>query len=901
MTKTRVHDLAAEFGIESDRLIRLLGEVDIHVRSHLSGLDAGQVSIVRARWERDKRKQAAPESPKKTTRRPARPKAVEPEPEEAARPRRRRRTAAEMAVKAAEEEEELRVREAAAAEAERPLAAPVEPKPTLEERAARLFRELPAEDKAAGQAEPPAATETEPEPAEMGAGTAEAISEAPAREELAAEARGPRQTARPEPVKPMRIQRPAAGVQRIKPVASAAPRPIASAAPGEALEARRERDKGGKKRKKGKRSQVDQGAVQANITRTLATLKTPGVRKGVKRRDDEPSFREREEQRRLEEREREKTLVRVNEFITVTELATILNVSRTDIVTFCFKELGMMVTVNQRLDFDQIELIAGAFGFQAVREEEYAPSEALDATEDAPETLMPRPPVVTVMGHVDHGKTSLLDYIRKTNVIAGEAGGITQHIGAYHVGVGGHGITFLDTPGHQAFTAMRARGAQVTDLVILVVAADDQVMPQTIEAISHAKNAGVPMVVAINKIDLPTANVDKVKQDLLQHGVVLEDFGGDTLAHPISAKLGKGVDTLLEKVQLQADLLDKKANPNRPARGTVIESMLDPGKGPVATVLVQSGTLTVGQDFICGHLSGRVRALLDERGNRVERAGPSIPVQVLGLERVPEAGDHFMVVLDAGHARDIAQKRQRLDREAQFRRSTRGVSLEDLSKQIEAGGVKALRIIIKADQAGPAEALADAFAQLSTAEVRVEVIHRGVGAISESDILLAKASQAIVVGFHVRPDANARTTAEREKVDVRTYRVIYDAIEEMKAALEGLLSPEEREVILGEAEVRQLFKISGVGVIAGCLVRHGTMRRGAKMRVVRNGVEVYDGQPASLKRFKDDVREVKEGLECGIGVEHFNDLKVGDVLESYEVEQIARTLDSDPSARATRG
>ena len=897
MTKTRVHDLAAEFGIESDRLIRLLGEVDIHVRSHLSGLDAGQVAIVRARWERDRRKQAAPETPKKPTRRRPRAKVVEPEPEDTARPRRRRRTAAEMAAKAAEEEEQQRVRDAAAAEAALPAVPVAEPKPSLEERAARLFRELPEEEEPGAKA-----VGAQAEAAEPIAASAEPDTEAPAAapEQPAAEPAGPRPT-RAEPAKPLRIQRPAAGVQRIKPVASAAPRPIASAAPGESLEARRERDKAGKKRKKGRRSQVDQGAVQANITRTLATLKTTGGRKGVKRRDDEPSFREREAQRRIEEREREKTLVRVNEFITVTELATILSLPRTDIVTFCFKELGMMVTVNQRLDFDQIELIAGAFGFQAAREEEYAPSEAADAVEDAPEALVPRPPVVTVMGHVDHGKTSLLDYLRKANVIAGEAGGITQHIGAYHVGVGAHGITFLDTPGHQAFTAMRARGAQVTDLVVLVVAADDQVMPQTVEAISHAKNAGVPMVVAINKIDLPTANVEKVKQDLLQHGVVLEEFGGDTLAQPISAKLGKGVDELLEKIQLQAEMLDKRANPDRAARGAVIESMLDPGKGPVATVLVQNGTLTVGQDFICGHLSGRVRALLDERGNRVASAGPGIPVQVLGFERVPEAGDHFMVVQDAGQARDIAQKRQRLDREAQFRRSTRGVSLEDLSKQIEEGAIKALRIIIKADQAGPAEALADAFAQLSTAEVRVEVIHRGVGAISESDVLLAKASQAIVVGFHVRPDANARAAAEREKVDVRTYRVIYDAIEEMKAALEGLLSPEERETILGEAEVRQLFKISGVGVIAGCFVRHGTMRRGGKIRVVRDAVEVYDGHPSSLKRFKDDVREVKEGLECGIGVENFNDVKVGDVLECYEVEQIARTLDSDPAARATRG
>jgi translation initiation factor IF-2 len=890
VTKTRVHDLAAEFGLESDKLVRLLAEVDIHVRSHLSSLDAGQVAIVRARWERDKRKQAEPESPKKTTRRRARAKAEVPAPEEAARPRRRRRTAAEMAAKAAEEEEELRAREAAAVQ-EQPLTPVAEPKPSLEERAAKLFRDLPAEEAATE----PVVEEVEPEPAPAPEEPQE-VSE-PAVAEAAAPA--PEPTPKRAPAKPLRIQRPPSGVQRIQPVASASPRPIASAAPGEGTETRRE--KGGKKRKKGKRSQVDQGAVQANISKTLASLKTSSAgRKGVKRRDDEPSFREREEQRRIEEREREKTIVRVNEFITVTELATILNVNRTDIVTFCFKELGMMVTVNQRLDFDQIELIAGAFGFQAVREEEYAPSETLEDEVDRPEDLKPRPPVVTVMGHVDHGKTSLLDHIRKSNVIAGEAGGITQHIGAYYVEVGGRGITFLDTPGHQAFTAMRARGAQVTDLVVLVVAADDQVMPQTIEAISHAKNAGVPMVVAINKIDLPTAHVDRVKQDLLQHGVVLEEFGGDTLAQPISAKTGKDIDVLLEKILLQAELLDKKANPEHSARGTVIESTLDPGKGPVATVLVQNGTLHVGQDFICGNLSGRVRAMLDERGKRIEEVGPSMPVQVLGFDRVPEAGDHFMVVQDASQARDIAQKRQRLDREAQLRRSTRGISLEDLSKQIEAGAVKALKIIIKADQAGPAEALADAFAQLSTPEVRVEVIHRGVGAITDSDVLLAKASQAIIIGFHVRPDANARASAEREKVDVRTYRVIYDAIEEMKAALEGLLSPEEREVVLGEAEVRQTFKISGVGVIAGCYVRHGVMRRGTRIRLIRDGVEVYDGVPSSLKRFKDDVREVREGLECGIGIENFNDIKVGDVLESYEVEKVARTLEFDP-ARATQG
>jgi translation initiation factor IF-2 len=847
VTKTRIHDLAAEFGIDSEQLMRLLAELGIHVRSHLSALDSGQVALVRARWEREKRKRTETAAPKRGRRTAKSPKraAAKPAATAEARPKRRRRTAAEMAEREAAEEERQREAAAQAAEQELHLAPPVaEPKPSLEERAAALFREPVAPEPEAEhlvqevEGPPPAAP---PE-----------VSEA-AEEPAPAEAR-------PEPVIPRRIPRPAATAWP-KPVASAAPsaqtpRPVASAAPGELAEERR-RDK--KKRKKGKRSQVDQEAVQANISRTLASLKGP-TKKGVRRREEEPSFRELEEQRRAEEREREKTTVRVNEFITVSELAGILSVTPTQIVTFCFKELGMMVTVNQRLDFDQIELIANAFGFRAVQEEEYAPTTTQAEEQDKPEDLVPRPPVVTVMGHVDHGKTSLLDYVRKTNVIAGEAGGITQHIGAYHVELpSGKGITFLDTPGHEAFTAMRARGAQITDIVVLVVAADDQVMPQTVEAISHAKNAGVPLVVAINKIDLPSANVQKVKQELLQHGVVIEEFGGDTMAAPISAKSGQGVDDLLDKILLQAELLDKRANPQRHAQGTVIESALDPGKGAVATVLVQNGTLEAGQDFICGSLAGRVRAMFDERGDRVDRAGPSIPVQVLGFDSVPEAGDSFAIVAQASEARDIAQKRQRLEREAHHRRSSRGVSLEDLSKQIGEGKTPALQIIIKADQAGPAEALADAFAQLSTSEVKVEVVHRGVGGITESDILLAKASQAIVVGFHVRPDANARAAAEREKVDIRTYRVIYDAVEDVRSALEGLLTPEEKEIVLGEAEVRQIFKISGVGTIAGCFVRAGVIRRGTRIRVVRDAVVVYDGGLASLKRFKDDVRFSRRG------------------------------------------
>jgi translation initiation factor IF-2 len=552
--------------------------------------------------------------------------------------------------------------------------------------------------------------------------------------------------------------------------------------------------------------------------------------------------------------------------------------------------MGQMVTINQRLDFDMIELIASSFGFQAAKEEGYASAGTVQAT-DAAETLKPRPPVVTIMGHVDHGKTSLLDYVRKTNVVAGEAGGITQHIGAYQVTLkDGRQITFLDTPGHEAFTAMRARGAQVTDIVVLVVAADDAIMPQTIEAISHAKNAGVPLVVAINKTDLPTANVQKVKQDLLAHGVVMEEFGGTTLGTAISAKKGTGIDALLDQILLQAELLDRKANPDRRASGTVLEASLDPGKGALATILVQNGTLHVGDDFICGQYSGRVRAMYDERGGPVTAAGPSTPVQILGFEGVPEAGDTFLAMADAAEARDIAQKRQRLEREAQHRRSGRVKTLEDFMAERAQGGAASLRIIIKADQGGPAEALADALAQLSTAEVKVEVVHRGVGAITESDVLLAKASGAIIVGFHVRPDSNARAAADRERVEIRTYRIIYEAVEEVKAAMEGLLAPEKKEVVLGEAEVRQLFKIAKVGTIGGSFVRSGVIPRAGRVRVIRDGVEVYDGTLASLKRFKEDVREVREGFECGIGVENFNDIKVGDLIEAYRIEEVARFL-----------
>jgi translation initiation factor IF-2 len=921
LIKLRVHDLAGEFGISTDELMSMLRSMDVPVRSHLSQLSDDQVARLRARWEREKRarqeKPAAAPRRRRGTAAPA-PAAPAPAPVEAAGDgtRRRRRKAADVAAAAAEEEALAAAR---AAEEERIAleTAPVPARGGEAEVAPRREVELPHAPRRDEAATAPAPAR--PSPVDIGARPLRPqVDVRPAAEErrdmgdgreraaAAATAAPPAGTATPvTPTRPTpagqdwQRPRPAVpGPPRPKPVASgspfAPPRPIASAAPGGApsMPGRREEKRGGKRGKKGKRGSVDQEAVTANISKTMTAIRGAPTRRGPRRPDD--SFREDQEAQRAAEAERERTTVRVNEFITVSDLATILKIPATQIVAFAFKNLQLVTTINQRLDFDQIELIAGEFGFQAVREQEYAATDAATTVKDLPEDLVWRPPVVTIMGHVDHGKTSLLDYIRKANVVAGEAGGITQHIGAYHVTLpNGKAITFLDTPGHEAFTAMRARGAQVTDIVVLVVAADDQVMPQTVEAISHAKNAGVPLVVAINKIDLPTANVQKVKQDLLQHGVVLEEFGGTTLATPISAKKGVNVEDLLEQVLLQAEILDLKANPNRHASGTVIEAQLDPGKGPVATVLVQNGTLRVGDDFICGLYSGRVRAMLDERGKQVKEVGPALPVQVLGMTGTPQAGDQFVVVEDATEAREIAQRRERLDREAKSRRTSRAgmVSLEDFMSQANAGQKRTLNLLIKADQGGPAEALADALGQLSNAEVQVDVVHRGVGAITESDILLAKASGAIIVGFHVRPDNNARAAAEREGVDIKLYRIIYEAVADVRAALEGLLRPEEREVTVGEAEVRELFKVPKVGVIAGCYVRSGVINRQGRVRIVRDGVEVYDGTIGSLRRFKDDVREVRDGFECGIGIENFNDLKVGDVIEAYRKEEVARVLE----------
>ena len=674
------------------------------------------------------------------------------------------------------------------------------------------------------------------------------------------------------------------------------PAPAASAGPGGQVRIQAEgytpdgRRAGKDRGKKGKRQRVDKDAVQSNIQRVMAEIKGGGKKRRRKKGRLSAQEVEAKEELQREEVERERTTVRVNEFLTVAELAELVDVTSTDIIGSAFKNLGLLVTINQRLDFDQIEMLLEEFNYTAVREEAYVAEPELAVVQDAPEDLLPRPPVVTVMGHVDHGKTLLLDRIRSTNVVAGEAGGITQHIGAYHVDIGGgRSISFLDTPGHAAFTAMRARGADVTDIVVLIVAADDSVMPQTIEAISHAKNAGVPIVVAINKVDLPASDPARVKQQLLQHAINVEDFGGDVLSAELSAKTGEGVDDLLDKVLLQAEMLELKANPNRAAQGTVIEAQLDIGKGPMVTVLVQAGTLRVGDSFICGLYDGRVRALLDERGQNVEEVGPATPVQVLGAGGVPQAGDLFQA-MEAVKAAEIATDRQRLDREKQLRIRERGVKLGDFGALAAEGKASTLPLVIKGDVDGSVQALSDSLEQLGTDEVKVEIIHRAVGAINESDVLLAQASGAVIIGLGVRPQTSARLEAERKDVDIRTYDIIYEAVAEVTAALEGLLAPERRETIEGTAEVREIFRVSKVGTIAGCYVIEGRIDRKGHGRLIRDGIVVYDGEISSLKRFKDDVKEVRESFECGIGILNFNDIKVGDVIECYTIEEIARTL-----------
>ena len=654
------------------------------------------------------------------------------------------------------------------------------------------------------------------------------------------------------------------------------------------------RDRGGDKFKPMTEAEQEemQKEIQKQIKETYARMnENKKGNFGAKHRKEKRELASQRMQEEMEMQELEQKVLKVTEFVTVNDLATLMNNTPVTKVIGACMSLGMMVSINQRLDAETLVLVAEEFGYEV----EFVTANLTDAiaqgeAEDTDDDLVARPPVITVMGHVDHGKTSLLDHIRNANVIAGEAGGITQHIGAYHVELpDGQRITFLDTPGHEAFTAMRARGAKMTDVAIIIVAADDCIMPQTVEAINHAQAAGVPMVFAINKIDKAGANPEKIREQLSNMNILVEDWGGKFQCQEISAKKGINVDQLLEKVLLEAEMLELKANPNRRASGAVIESSLDKGRGYLATILVQNGTLRVGDVMLSGCYTGRVKAMFNERGQKVEEAGPSTPVSVLGLNGAPTAGETFNVMADEKEAKDIANKREQLIR-IQGIKTQKHMTLEEIGRRIAIGNFKELNVIVKGDVDGSVEALSDSIIKLSTEEVRVNVIHKAVGAISESDILLAAASDAIIIGFQVRPMPSARKLAEKEEIEIRLYSVIYDCINELKSGIEGMLEPEQKEVVTATAEVQETFKISKVGTIAGCIVREGKLTRSAKVRVIRNGIVVYTGELGSLKRFKDDVKEVAMGQDCGLNIQGYNDIKVGDVVEAYTIEEIKRTL-----------
>ena len=655
------------------------------------------------------------------------------------------------------------------------------------------------------------------------------------------------------------------------------------------------RDRGGEKFKPAMteaEAEEMQKEIQKQIKETYARMNEGKSKNnfGAKHRKEKRELASQRMQEEMELQQMEQKVLKVTEFVTVNDLATLMNNTPVTKVIAACMSLGMMVSINQRLDAETLVLVAEEFGYEV----EFVTANLTEAInqseEDADDRLESRPPVITVMGHVDHGKTSLLDYIRKANVIAGEAGGITQHIGAYNVELSdGRHITFLDTPGHEAFTAMRARGAKMTDLAIIIIAADDAIMPQTIEAINHAQAAGVPMVFAINKIDKPGANPERIREQLANMNILVEDWGGKYQCQEISAKKGINVDKLLEKVLLEADLLELKANPYRRASGAVIESSLDKGRGYLATVLVQNGTLHVGDIMLSGCYTGRVKAMFNERGQKVEEAGPSTPVSVLGLNGAPTAGETFNIMADEKEAKDIANKREQLIR-IQGIKTQKHMTLEEIGRRIAIGNFKELNVIVKGDVDGSVEALSDSIIKLSTEEVRVNVIHKAVGAISESDILLAAASDAIIIGFQVRPMPSARKLAEKEEIEIRLYSVIYDCINELKSGIEGMLEPEQKEEVTATAEVMETFKISKVGTIAGCIVREGKLIRSAKVRVIRDGIVVYTGELGSLKRFKDDVKEVVSGMDCGLNIQGYNDIKVGDVVEAYNIVEIKRTL-----------
>ncbi len=895
--RKKVYKVATELNLSHETLIEFLRKKGHEVKSHMSSVDDEMMRDILIHFKRDK--DVAEKHQRKIAE---------------IRERKKVERKVEEAVEAAKPAEIPKV---APAEVPQPVAEPV----------------LAAEEMEVGEAAPAVEEEAAVAPAAEGA-PVEAAETAPAVEtevEEAPELPAPTETATPEaegPAQPPaevgvlspleRGRRTRLGLtikgkmdlapKKPAPVKGAkavpgAPAPTAAedalakkkkkkvreevpvAKPAEAEEPERKK----KKKKKLRHKEVDQAEVQDAIRRTFAAMdEAPAGGRAVSRKRKRRE-REEAEQRLQEEAQRESGKLRVTEFVSVSDLANLMRVNVADVIKKCM-ELGIMVSINQRLDKDTITLVADEFGFEIQFYAEVTEDEALEEQEDLPETLRRRPPIVTIMGHVDHGKTSLLDYIRRSNVVAGEAGGITQHIGAYEVSSpSGTKITFLDTPGHEAFTAMRARGAQVTDIVVLVVAADDSVMPQTLEAISHAQAAAVPIIIAMNKIDKVDATPDRIRQQLAEKNILVEEWGGKYQSVELSARTGKNVDVLLEKIALEADVLDLKANPDRPASGTILEAFLDKGRGTIATILVQKGTLRIGDPFIGGIYSGRVRAMFDERGNRVEAAGPSTPVQLTGLDGNPQAGDRFQVVPSERDARDVSLRRQQLKREQDFRQ-IRLTTLDDISAQIKQGQVKELAVIVKGDVDGSVEALSDSLMKIEHKEVKIHVIHRGVGMISESDIMLAAASGAVIIGFRVHPNLNARRLSEKEKVDIRTYSIIYDAIDDIRNALEGMLAPERKEEVTATVEIREVFKVPRIGNIGGCFVQDGTIARNNRVRLIRDGIRVFEGSISSLRRFKDDVREVETGFECGIGLENYNDLKVGDVIEAFRITEAKRKL-----------
>jgi len=870
--RVKIYKLATELNLSSETLLEFLHKKGFEVKSHMSTVTGEMLAVVMGHFKKEK---------------------------DVAERHQRKLQEFRTARKKEVPEKKVPVEEVHA-----PVQPPAAVAPHEVERAptaAAPVEELSPPEQVVEEATPEAAVTEEPQPVE----------EKPEREPVAARRGPPEKRKKLSPLEEA-MARPRVGLTIKGRMAIKPPSPAAKIAAEETEEEKKKKKKRKKKvqepkkgaprlttvedevelkarkRKKLRHSEVNQEEVEKAIRETLAEMEESTFSARAALRKRKKREREEEEQRIQAERDREKTRIRVTEFVTVGELANLMRASVAEVIQKCMS-LGIMVSINQRLDKDTIMLVADEFGFQVDFESEFT-ADVLTDVEDDPATLQHRPPVVTIMGHVDHGKTSLLDFIRSSNVVAGEAGGITQHIGAYEVTLpDGKQITFFDTPGHEAFTAMRARGAQVTDIVVLVVAADDNVMPQTVEAISHAQAAGVPIVIALNKIDKPEANPDRIRQQLSEKGVLVEEWGGKYQSVELSAKQGKNVDQLLERILLEAEVLQLTANPNRLGRGVVIESELDRGKGIVATILIQKGSLRIGDSFISGIWSGRVRAMFDERGRRVEVARPSQPVQVIGFDGIPQAGDELVALASEREARDISLKRQQLKREQDFRQR-RMITLDDISKQIKEGQVKDLLIIVKGDVDGSVEALSDSLMKLSTSEVKIAVIHKGVGAISESDVLLAAASRAVIIGFHVRPHLAARRLAEAEEVDIRIYNIIYDAINDVRSALEGMLAPSVSEQILATVEVRDIFKISKVGTIAGCYVQDGKISRNNKVRLVRDGLVVFDGGVSSLKRFKDDVREVEQGFECGIALEGFNDIKLGDSIEAYTVVETKRKL-----------